>query len=224
VPVLIYALGYPVKVAIPMSLIVVGVTSLIGVMGHARAGTVHWRTALAFGPSAILGALAGAHLGLRVTASLQLTIFAIVMMAGSVAMWFGTALWQRRAAPGGVRNPRHVVADALVGAAVGTLTGLVGIGGGFMYVPALVLLAGLGMKEAVGTSLVLIVMSAAAGFVRYAGAVSLDWGSTTLFTGLAIVGVVAGTRLGRGVPHASLRRGFALFLLLMGGIVLLFGR
>jgi uncharacterized membrane protein YfcA len=167
--------------------------------------------------------LLGAHLGLRIAAPLQLAIFAIVMMVGSVAMWFGTSLWQRPAAVEGAPRPRHLVADGLVGAAVGTLTGLVGIGGGFMYVPALVLLAGIGMKKAVGTSLVLIVMSAAAGFARYSGAVDLDWGGTGLFTLLAIAGVVAGARLGRGVPQTALRRGFALFLLLMGAGVLRFG-
>ncbi len=223
VPVLIYVLGYPVKSAIPMSLVVVGVTSVIGVVNHARGGTVHWRAALAFGPPAIVGALLGAHLGLRVAASLQLAIFAVVMMVGSVAMWFGASLWQRRAAVEGAPRPRHLAADSLAGGAVGTLTGLVGIGGGFMYVPALVLLAGLGMKDAVGTSLVLIVMSATAGFARYSGAVELDWGGTALFTLLAIVGVVAGTRLGRGVPQTALRRGFAVFLLLMGAVVLRFG-
>lgn len=223
VPVLVYALGYPVKTAIPMSLVVVGLTSLAGVAGHARAGTVHWRAALAFGPPAILGALGGAQLGLLVSARVQLTIFAAIMIIAAVAMWFGQGLWSR-GTPDTPPAPRPLAGIGLLGAVVGVLTGLVGIGGGFLYVPALVLLAGLGMKEAVGTSLVLIVLSATSGFLRYTGAVALDWRAIGLFTALALLGVVAGTRLARHFSQQALRRGFALLLIVMGAVVLLFGR
>lgn len=223
VPVLVYVLGYPVKTAIPMSLVVVGLTSAMGVAGHARGGTVHWRAALAFGPAAIVGALAGAQLGLLVSARLQLTIFAAIMILAALSMWFGQALWIR----GGAAEPprrRPLAAVGVLGAVVGGLTGLIGIGGGFLYVPALVLLAALPMREAVGTSLVLITLSAASGFARYAGAVVLDWRAVTLFTGLAFLGVLAGARMVPHVPQQALRRGFALFLLLMGAVVLGFGR
>lgn len=223
VPVLVYVLGYPVKTAIPMSLVVVGLTSLMGVAGHARGGTVRWRTALAFGPAAIVGALAGAQLGLLVSARLQLTIFAVIMILAAVSMWFGQALWLR-GAPAGPPRRRPVALVGTLGGLVGLLTGLIGIGGGFLYVPALVLLAALPMREAVGTSLVLITLSAASGFARYAGVVALDWGAVALFTGLAFAGVLAGARLVSRVSQQGLRRGFALFLLLMGAVVLGFGR
>lgn len=223
-PVLVYVLGYPVKTAIPMSLVVVGLTSLVGVAGHARAGTVHWRAALAFGPSAIVGALAGAQLGLLVSARLQLTIFAVIMVLAAVSMWFGQSLWIRGGAAPDAPAPRPLGMVGLLGAVVGVLTGLIGIGGGFLYVPALVLLAGLEMKVAVATSLVLITLSAAAGFARYSGAIVFDWGAIALFTALAFVGVLAGARLVRHLSQQALRRGFSLFLLIMGLVVLGFGR
>ncbi|MFN2318033.1 MAG: sulfite exporter TauE/SafE family protein [Gemmatimonadales bacterium] len=224
VPVLIYVLGYPVKTAIPMSLVVVGLTSLVGVAGHARAGMVHWRAALAFGPSAVVGAVGGAQLGLLVSARLQLTIFAVIMIVAAVSMWFGQGLWIRGGASTDAPPPRPLTMVGLLGGIVGLLTGLIGIGGGFLYVPALVLLAGLEMKVAVATSLVLITLSAASGFARYAGAVELDWVAIVLFTALAFVGVLAGARLVRHLSQQALRRGFALFLLVMGVVVLGFGR
>lgn len=224
VPVLVYVLGIPVKTAIPMSLVVVGSTSAFGVLNHARAGTVSWRTAVAFGPPAIVGALLGAQLGLLVPAGVQLAVFAVFMILASVSMWFGQRLWAGRSGPAEPVVPRSLRVVGWLGGLVGVLTGLVGIGGGFLYVPALVLLARLEMKPAVGTSLVLITLSAFAGFARYAGEVVLDWGAVVLFTALAFVGVLAGTRLVRHVSQESLRRGFAVFLLVMGAIVLLRGQ
>lgn len=223
-PVLVYVLDYPVKTAIPMSLVVVGLTSLMGVAGHTRAGTVQWRAALGFGPPAVVGALAGAHLGLLVSARLQLTIFALVMLLAAVSMWFGQALWIRGGAPDDAPAPKPLALVGLLGGIVGLLTGLIGIGGGFLYVPALVLLAGLEMKAAVGTSLVLISLSAASGFARYAGAVELDWLATAAFTALAFLGVLAGARLAGHFSQQALRRGFSLLLLVMGVFVLALGR
>jgi uncharacterized membrane protein YfcA len=103
---------------------------------------------------------------------------------------------------------------------VGVLTGLVGIGGGFLVVPALVLLAHAPMRQAVGTSLLVIAMNAASGFVGYLGAVQVDWRFLTEFTSAAIVGTLAGTALVPRVPQAVLKRGFAAFLLVLGGFVL----
>jgi uncharacterized membrane protein YfcA len=219
VPVLHFVLGYGVKTAVPMSLVVVGLTSGFGAMAHWRGSTVNWRAAFAFGPPAIVGALLGAQLGLSVEAALQLTIFAVVMMIAAPAMYFGRALLARREA---ARHPLPFV--TLIGAGVGLLTGFVGVGGGFLYVPALVLLGGLPMKQAVGTSLVLILLSCSAGYARYLGSVPLDWRATALFSGIALVGVLLGSRLVRFVSQEALRKGFAFFLLVMGALVLLRGR
>ena len=107
-----------------------------------------------------------------------------------------------------------------IGAGVGLLTGLVGVGGGFLYVPALTLLAGLDMKHAVGTSLALITVSCAAGFGGYLGQVHLDWVLIAIFTALAFVGVIVGSRMALKVDATKLRKAFAVLMLVMGVLVL----
>ena len=222
VPVLHYVLGYGVKDAIPMSLVVVGLTSGFGAINHARVGTVRWRTALAFGPPAIVGAILGAELGLRVEAATQLTVFAVVMLLAALSMLRGGLGAGEEPRPAGARHPLPFI--TLVGALVGVLTGFVGVGGGFLYVPALALLAGLAIKEAIGTSLVLIVLSCAAGLVRYWGHLQFDWRAIALFSGIAFVGVAVGSRLVPYLSQRALKKGFAFFLLAMGAVVLLSGR
>lgn len=221
VPVLHYVLGYGVKEAIPMSLVVVGLTSGLGAALHARDQRVNWRAAFSFGPPAIVGALLGAELGLRVKAGIQLAVFAVVLLLAAISM-----LLPRKEKVGAMLGEssdprRRLPFVTLIGAVVGLLTGFVGVGGGFLYVPALVQLAGLNVKEAVGTSLVLILSSCAAAVVRYHGPLALDWRAIALFTGIAFVGVAAGTRLVKHVSQPALRKGFAVLLFVMGTAVLL---
>jgi uncharacterized membrane protein YfcA len=216
VPVLHYVLGYEVKAAIPMSLVVVGLTSGFGALHHARSGTVRWRTALGFGPPAIVGAVLGAELGLQVDPAVQLAVLGVVMLGAAVGML-------RRANLAAPDQAQPLPFITLAGALVGLLTGFAGVGGGFLYVPALVLLGGLVISEAVGTSLVLIVLSCMAGFLRYLGQVALDWQAVALFTAIAFLGVALGSRLVPRVPRPALQRGFGFFLLGMGALVLLRG-
>jgi uncharacterized membrane protein YfcA len=125
------------------------------------------------------------------------------------------------AAPAGAaRDRRALLTLALTGLAVGALTGLVGVGGGFLIVPALVLLAGVPMKPAVGTSLLVIAMNAAAGFAGYLGQTPIDWGVVLAFTAVAVAGILVGTRLVRFVSQVALRRSFAVFLVAMGLFIL----
>jgi len=144
------------------------------------------------------------------------------MLAAAVSMYFGPGAWFRPSEAAEARAPKPLPLILLVGAGVGVITGLVGIGGGFLYVPALVLLGGVAMKQAVGTSLVLIVISCMSGLVTYVlHRVALPWQATLLFTGIAIVGVLVGSRLVKSVSTTALRRGFAVFLLVMGVLVFL---
>jgi len=127
--------------------------------------------------------------------------------------------------PGGGVNWRGCLPKAIgSGLAVGFLTGLFGVGGGFLIIPALVLLLGLPMTVAVGTSLLVIAMNSASGFVGYLGTVNLDWTILAGFTGTAVVGALAGTALVAHVPQAALKRAFAILLLVVGGFVLLKNR
>jgi uncharacterized membrane protein YfcA len=102
---------------------------------------------------------------------------------------------------------------------VGTLTGILGIGGGFLIVPALALLARVPIKEAVGTSLVIISMNTGSAYLGYVGTVDIPWGVVLAFTAIAILGILAGTRLVRAATPAQLKRAFAIFLLAVGGFV-----
>jgi len=229
IPVLHHVMGYTMRDAVPMSLVVVGITSAVGVVGHWRQGYVQVRTAIAFGIPAILGAVLGADLGPRVRDDIRLTIFAIVMLAAALTMYRGTRV-QRMAPqpdpplPGESSRGGRAGMVTVIGAGVGLLTGFVGVGGGFLYVPVLTVLAGLPVKEAIGTSLALIVLSCAAGMARYLGspeAMRLEWGVIALFTAVALAGVVIGGRLVPLVSQRALRRGFAGFLLILGVVVLL---
>jgi uncharacterized membrane protein YfcA len=235
VPVLHYVLGYEARTAaVPMSLVVVGVTSALGAVQHWRGGTVSLRTVLAFGPPAILGALLGALLAARMRdARVQLLLFGGVMVLAAVSMYFGRMIWTRdragapsakSASPQGDSPPtgsRPYPFITLVGAGVGLLTGFLGVGGGFLYVPSLVLLGGLPIKVAVGTSLPLILLSCIAGVLGYLGTAAFDWPALALFTAFALVGVMVGSRLVRRVPSERLRQGFAAFILVLGVLVLL---
>lgn len=137
------------------------------------------------------------------------------MLATAVAMWRG------RREPSRLREGRlSVLRILLEGAVVGLVTGLVGAGGGFLVVPALVLLGGLPMREAIGTSLLVIALKSAAGFVGYASHVDEDWRLAVSVTTVAILGSFGGAWLARIVPADRLRRGFAVFVVAMALFIL----
>lgn len=211
-----YVLGFETKQAIASSLAIVAVVSLVGAAGHWRAGRVRVRTALAFGAVAMVGAFAGARLAVYLSGAAQLILLALVMILAAGLMFTGGAT--RQTPPPGAEQRLGTVAAA--GFGVGVLTGLVGIGGGFLIVPALVLLLAVPMKEAVGTSLLVITLNAAAGFAGYLGRVEIAWGFLAGFTAVAIGGIIVGTRLVHHVPTGALRRGFAVFLVAVGVFIL----
>ncbi|HEU4997290.1 MAG TPA: sulfite exporter TauE/SafE family protein [Gemmatimonadaceae bacterium] len=220
VPIFVYAGGFAAKAAVAMSLPVVGVTSLVGALFRARSRDLDLRVALIFGGVAMAGAYAGARVGVLLPGDVQLTILAVVMLAAAVAMFRRGAA---RNEPAPVNAAAPIVVPRLVIAAlgVGLLTGVVGIGGGFLVVPALVLLMGVPMKRAIGTSLLVIAMNAAAGLLGYVGRVDMSWGYVAWFTLAAIAGILAGTSLVRFVPTRALTRAFAVLLALVAVFVLL---
>jgi len=227
IPVLHHVMGFSFAQAVPMSLVVVGITSGFGAISHWREGNVRLRTAFQVGVPAILGAVLGASLGPQVRDGIRLTVFGIVLLGAALVMYRGRVTPPDPAPRDWPFASRPLIFMDLIGASVGLLTGFVGVGGGFVYVPALTLLVGLPIKHAVGTSLVLILLSCAAGLVGYLGnpaLTQLDWRVVALFTGLALIGAVAGSRLTHFVPQERLRHGFAAFLLILGLVVLLVRR
>jgi uncharacterized protein len=219
VPIFVYALGIEPKQAIAMSLAVVGATSAFGAIGHWRAGNVDVRLAAIFGGVAMVGTYAGARLAVFFTGTAQLTLFALVMLLAAFFM-----LYERPGRPAGdlgaTPPPMPALLIVLEGFAVGVLTGLVGVGGGFLIVPALVLLGRVPMKRAIGTSLVVIAVKSFAGFAGYLGQVEIRWGLMAGFTAIAIAGILLGAWLVRFVPQAALKRAFGAFLVVMGVFIL----
>jgi uncharacterized membrane protein YfcA len=214
VPVLIYVLGVEPRAAIAMSLAVVGATSLLSAGLHSRRGTVRWRTAALFAGSGTIAALAGARWSYAVPERWLLLAFATLMVVTSVRLLSGApGAAGMPTTPGSSPRTAQVIAAGL---GVGFLTGFLGVGGGFLIVPALVLFAGLPMREAIGTSLVVIAANCAAGLAAHLAHGGFDPRLTLAVTTLAAAGAFAGTALSHRLPVAALRRGFALFVLAVG--------
>jgi len=214
VPVLVYLLGEPPKQAFAESLLIVGGIALLGAVPYARRGLVDFRKVLFFGLPGMAGSYLGAWLSQFVSAQAQLLTLALVMLLAGYLM-------ARPGPPGGERAARKPWKVLLDGFFVGALTGFVGVGGGFLIVPALVLLGGLPMHRAVGTSLLIIALNALAGFSKHlhllpALGLSVNYPTAGLFVLVGTLGSLLGERLGARLPQASLRRGFALLLVALG--------
>ncbi|MFP3874532.1 MAG: sulfite exporter TauE/SafE family protein [Thiohalophilus sp.] len=226
-PALLYLLDVAPKSAIAMSLGIVAVTATLTALQHWRAGNVNGKVTLVFGIFGILGTYAGARLGVITPVVLQLSIFALVMYAAAWKM-FRPAQPPRSAGAAavdladaeGCTSKRCLSHVAMHGIVVGALTGLVGVGGGFLIVPALVLLSRLPMKQAIGTSLAIVAVKSYAGFAGYVGDVPIDYKLMAVFIVVAVIGSVIGTRIARRVSAEVLKKGFAVFLTLVATYIL----
>jgi uncharacterized protein len=229
VPVLVYLFDVEPVVATAYSLFIVGATSLVGVYPKWKTGSVNLKTALIFGIPSIIAVYAtrawlvpmipqtiGTIGTLVVTKSLlMMLLFAILMVAASISMISDKGIncdEEAEIVPQSFNYPMIL----LEGAVVGTLTGLVGAGGGFLIIPALVLLTKLPMKEAVGTSLLIIGMKSLIGFTGDLGHYAMNWQLLLSITSLAVIGILVGNALGKNISGAKLKRGFGWFVLVMG--------
>jgi uncharacterized membrane protein YfcA len=210
-PMLVYAVHVEPKTAIATSLVVVGSTSLVGMSVHARQGAVRWRIGVTFSAASMTGAYVGGRLAKYIPSSVLLVTFGIVMLT--------TATLMLRARP--QAENAHAASPSTpkllaLGGAVGLLSGLVGAGGGFLIVPALSLIGGLPMRQAIGTSLLIIGVQSFAGFVGHAAHVQLDWRLVLSITTACVAGSLLGAKVGNLVPAAKLRRAFAWLVITMG--------
>jgi len=227
VPVLVYVAGQDAKQASATSLVVVGITSLIGMVPHLRAGRVRVTAGLVFGACGVGGSLLGSYWNTAVDADVLLLTFSGVMLVAAAAMHRRS----RRAgrAPGVEPAPRPAGAAvattprvhvdpataakvAALGSVVGLMTGFFGVGGGFVIVPALVLALGFEMPYAVGTSLLVIAINSAVNVSTRLGSGNLVWSTVVEFTVAAVAGVFVGGRLADRVPARRLTRWFVVLL------------
>jgi len=207
-------LGMNTKLSIALSLAIVGATSLIGVISHYRSGNVNIKIAFAFAPVAMVGTFIGAKLSQFISGEAQLTLFGITMLMAAIFMFRG------RGAVKSSQAKKSYVLIFIVAIVVGILTGIVGVGGGFLIVPALVLLAGASMKESVGTSLLIISLNSFSGFVGYIGVVDIPWTFLLQFTLFSVGGVLIGASLVKFLSQELMKKGFAIFLIVMGFFIL----
>ena len=245
VPILVYLFQVDAVLATAYSLFIVGLTSLVGSVSHVRLGNVHWRTAVVFGiPSIISVFLTRSYLVPRIPdpimtfgqdpsggAALVITksvglllLFALIMVMAAYSMIkpakkSGTDTLSNTEDVQPQFNYPLILAE---GAIVGVVTGLVGAGGGFLIIPALVLLAKLPMKQAVGTSLMIIAAKSLIGFVGdMSGDEVIDWNFLAVFSSIAVVGILLGSWLSKRIPGEKLKPAFGWFVLVMGTYIII---
>jgi uncharacterized protein len=244
VPVLVYLVGVPEKAAIAESLAIVCLIAGGGVIPFIVRRLVSWSTVLLFSLPGMVGAYMGALAATRISARVQLILFAVLMLSAAGLMLRRSVAHAdskphnpaepESSAPTAHTTKQEFLAERssseyetiiVQGFGIGVLTGLVGVGGGFLIVPALVLLVHLPMHMAVGTSLATITLNSAAGFYKHAQVLpslhlQLDWNLITLFAALGVVGSLTGGAIARYVPHDRLRRMFGVFLVIMAAFLL----
>lgn len=231
VPVLVYLFGLNVIVATAYSLFIVGITALVGAFRNIQKKLVDFKTAIIFAiPAFIAVYLTRRYIinvipetlfvinGYEITKEIGIMLlFALLMLVAAVAMMFEIVKTKDDSRVKKLNYPLIIV-EGLV---IGSLTGLVGAGGGFLIIPALVLLAKLPMKKAVATSLLIIAIKSLIGFIGDVETLSINWKFLFSITAMAILGIGIGIRLNRFINGEKLKKGFGIFVLIMGIYIIL---
>lgn len=230
VPVMVYLFGVSPLLATSYSLFIVGTTSLVGAYQSYRNSQVNFKTSLLFGISSVttvsiirrfLIPILPPHLftidGFQVTLNMMtMVLFALLMLAASFSMIKD----KKSSAPNPSTHLGHTSKFLIYGVGIGFATGLLGAGGGFLLIPTLVILLGLPMKEAAGTSLMIIAMNSLVGFTGDLGHFQIDWIFLFKVTAIAITGIFFGISLSRKIDGSKLKKGFGWFVLIMGSYIL----
>ena len=224
VPVLVYLFAISPTIAISYSLFIVGCTSLVGAYNYYRKGLVNFKTVLLFGSSSVTTVFIARKFiipllpkvfftigSYQVTQSLfVMVVFAILMLAASLSMIRSRKIVAEKQSK---EKPRMLV---IYGVLIGLVTGFLGAGGGFLLIPALVILMKLPMKEAIGTSLLIIALNSLIGFLGDISRHAIDWKFITIVSAIAIAGIFIGGYFNQKVNSDKLKKGFGWFVLVMG--------
>ncbi len=212
VPMLVYVARADVKTAIETSLFAVGSTSAGAALVHAKNKNVRFRVGISVGVAAMIGAFGGAKVAHFVSGNVLLLVFGFLMIFSA------TMMLRRRVVKDDERRLAHppIARAIVIGFAIGTISGFVGAGGGFLLVPALAIFGGLTIREAIGTSLFVIALQSFAGFLGHLGDTSPDVTLMIVVTGGAAVGSLLGAALGQKAKPHTLRRMFAWLVIAMG--------
>ena len=221
VPILVFILHRPEKQAIAESLAIVGSIALIGSIPYMLTKQVQWKSVLFFGVPGMIGACLGGCGSYFVSGTLQLILFACIMLTVAGMMLSNEAGFNRITFS--YQSNKLTIAEGFL---VGCLTGFIGIGGGFLIVPSLMILCNLSMSLAIGTSLVIIAMNAFAGFfeqliVLHFLHLSVDWRVIMIVASAGMLGSLSGSWIGKQVPRIYLRKAFGVTILMMGSYILL---
>ncbi len=209
VPALVYLIGQTPQVAVTTSLAIVGANSALGAFFHRSQGTLNWRVALIFGGTGMIFSYLAAGLSKQFSPNVLMVAFAALMLI------VGIVLVRQKPTSQRLEQKEHLkLWKVLVGGvSVGLLTGILGVGGGFLIVPALVMLVGMPMHQAVGTSLIVITMNSLSGFLGHLTGMTLDIPVILIFIAAGVIGTFAGSRLGKRLDATLLRKSFALFVI-----------
>jgi uncharacterized membrane protein YfcA len=215
VPALVYLVGQTPQVAVTTSLAIVGANSMVGAMFHGSKGKLDWKVAIIFGSSGMLVSYLSAGISKHLSSEVLLAVFALLMLGIGIML-----LFRRAKEEGTSYTAKPLLLVVVSGAGVGLLTGILGVGGGFLVVPALVMLLGLPVQVAVGTSLVVIAMNSVAGFLGHVGSGSVDWMVTLVFTSAGLIGTFSGMKLSSRLPSSKLQKAFAIFVIALAFFLL----
>ena len=215
VPALVYLVGQTPQVAVTTSLAIVGANSVMGAMFHNSKGKLDWNVALIFGSAGMLAAYLSAGISKHIVPEFLLVAFGVLMLVIGVMLLFRRSKEEETS-----YKAKPLMLVLVTGAGVGLLTGILGVGGGFLVVPALVMLLGLPIQVAVGTSLVVIAMNSVAGFLGHASSGSFDWMVTLVFVAAGLVGTFSGMRLSSRLSSSKLQKAFAVFVIALAFFLL----
>jgi uncharacterized protein len=223
VAILSLTLGMPARVAITASLLINGVTSAAALIAQRGSGSVSVRIGLVFGGAGMIGAFAGGRLAASIPEAVLLTALGVMVLFTSIAMLRPEPAAGAARPRADEQKPVRVLRILPLALTIGVVTGMLGAGGGFLLVPALVFHARLPLKRAIATSFVAIALQSLAGFAAHLDQASLDWATVVPFTLMATLGSVAGSALAKRAPQQLLRRGFAALVCLVAIVVVVRG-